>query len=698
MKKYFNNNGSTMILLVMAIAIISLLGTSILGVTMMNLKIKKTNTEIKQSFYLSESGLDNSYANAYKLVLESVKQSNDDAKDFIDEFKPDNIEFLKNNLPYSLCMDSTTEIGEDGLSHEVYSFKEGEIKIQAGKIFKDNFETNVKNNIVSRIKTAVGENPIVNITNEGSLIFNSNELVVAIDSMYKNDNNIQKTTAVNLVIEVPNYNEPYTVETKIIPINPFWTKMLTAKNLSINSDAEFNGNVYIYQNLNVDGANINPDFKGKLAVRGDVNLNGVNSKTDVKDIYADNILLYGNGAELIADCSGSIDSGTGAYVKDDLEIRNSNQKVLINGSYYGFSHGESGPDTSSGININITDTSSISLEIKDDLYLYGTSYVNVLNGEGDKYQTGESVSVKGNYRAYMEPLLDTTIAKDAENKILYSKDLTNGNINFNNYEYLNFADSFKIPDDKLKFEDKAFYMYFYNEEYKDYEGLKLNLPTTIKLGNVHTVGNTISDGNLKTATYTIGDDDIYKKAKQNYYFETQRLGDETIIYDEDKPEDTALTFNNEINLIADEDSDGDGNNDPININKLNDDDGDGIKELVYVSYSNSGDAPFQLSSGKYEGLIITNGDVEISGNVKFTGSIICGGDIIIDDLMSKTFAYDKNIVLNVIAENDLYKNVFKSNTSHELPIVVTAFAAEGSSDTINVDFNTLLKFNDWQIK
>ena len=68
-KKLFNNKGSTMVMLVIAVAVISLLGTSILAVTLMNYRIKLANTEMKTAFYLSESGLDRAYENAYKLIV-----------------------------------------------------------------------------------------------------------------------------------------------------------------------------------------------------------------------------------------------------------------------------------------------------------------------------------------------------------------------------------------------------------------------------------------------------------------------------------------------------------------------------------------------------------------------------------------------------------------------------------------------------
>ncbi len=681
MKKYFNNKGSTMILLVMAIAVISLLGTSILGVTMMNLKIKKTNTEIKQSFYLSESGLDKSYSKAYALVQKAVEGGNDKAKTFIDMFRMDNIEVLKNNLPYSLCLDTNIEEGEDGTSTVVYSFNEEEIKTQAGEIFKDYFRNYIKttnydnnhNNIIDELEGIDG-GLTVSITNKSTLDFVGDDLELDIDSLYINDKNIQKITSVKLVLKVPEYNEPYTVSTEVIPVNPFWTKVLTAKNLYINSDTEVTGNVYVSENLNVDGTSITPKFNSKLAVKGDINLNGGNSTTNVKDVYANNILIYGSGAKLSANCStikDSINYGSGIFVKDDLEINESNQKVLINGSYYGFSDGSANPapDHSSGININTFDTSNVEVEIKGDVYLHGTSYVDLVNSDNDKYQTGESVSIKGNYRAYMEPLIDSSITPEH---------LRIDNVNFRDYGYLTFVNSFK-NNDELTAMDKALYLYYYNQEYS---GLGLNLLSNIKLaesGTVYSIGSTIINGVLNEANYDVEDTEVYNLAEDIYYLENQKLGDDTANLSSE--ESNGLEFDTQVNF--------NGLSEKIDIN-------DGTN-LIYIN--NDVDDTYNLTSGTYKGLIVTSGDIRISGDVNFTGAIVCGKDIIMNDSLSKTFKYDRNIVAKIIAEHNLHRTVFKQDTSTNTT-AVTKFVTQDTADDeiVNVDFSNLLKFNDWKIK
>jgi len=166
-KKYVKSKcGSTLILLVITIAITAVLGASLLIVTMMNFKIKKANTEIRQSFYMSESGLNIAYIDAYKLVSDSIYDSMEKAQDYL-QLYPSNDEEAKN-------------------------------------IFINNYKLFITGQINNRItKTS---NPFVKITNVGTLLFIIDELTVCIHSKYINESNIVKTTSVNLIIQVPDYN------------------------------------------------------------------------------------------------------------------------------------------------------------------------------------------------------------------------------------------------------------------------------------------------------------------------------------------------------------------------------------------------------------------------------------------------------------------------------------------------------------
>lgn len=679
-KKLFNKKGSTMIMLVIAIAVISLLGTSILAVTLLNYKIKLANTEMKAAFYLSESGLDKAYANAYDLIVRGVQKADEKADSFVDDFTPEKmyelIEEGKTTGDFTYLLPKAS--GED----IVYSYDENAIQEEAKRIFEQEYKDVIlaegvhgsEDDIADVLRNASDADLIVEVTNE-PLSFSGNTMTVGIESEYTSDKGTKKTTAVNLIVDLPKYNESYTVETKIVDVNPFWLKALAAENLNIYNSSTFKGNVYVEENLNVNSAGINPRFNNNLAVRGytgsgdylnenkGIRLNA-SSTTNVSNVFAKNILLTASGAKFRADSLGSK-----IYVRDDMEINSNNQTVYINGSYYGFSDGSgsSTPDTSSGININ--ETSGLNLTITGGLYLHGTSYVDVYNASGYKYQTGESLSVKGNYRAYLQPLLNYSLSG--------GKDLRN--IGFTDYGHLRLADYF-TDGSPLIYAHKADYINYYQSEYGG-----LTIPAGINIsGTTRTLGSAINGGVLTPASYdpfNAAHRKDFDDAEKEYNKQTERLG-----YDKDVDGNNitgSLTFSNQIN------------NNLTAMTSLEIDEINNLSPLNYIHLINDGSS-ITLNAEKYKGLIISNGNVTIGSDVEsFEGAIISGGTVTIQGSQPKTFTFNKNLVSKIIAEKDLYKSVFDGSVSVE-KLNITTFTADGEGG--NIDYTNLLKFNNWKIK
>lgn len=165
-----NNGGSTLIILVMTIAITMVLGASLLIVTMINFKIRKTNTEIRQSLYMSESGLNNAFVEAYDLVSNGIYDSIEKAEEYL----------------------------------KLYPLNEYE----AENIFINNYKLFITGQIENKITN--NSNPYVRVTNAGTLLFVEDKLNVCIQSKYFNESDIVKTTSVNLIVMVPDYNDAIT--------------------------------------------------------------------------------------------------------------------------------------------------------------------------------------------------------------------------------------------------------------------------------------------------------------------------------------------------------------------------------------------------------------------------------------------------------------------------------------------------------
>lgn len=681
MKRKFNNNkGSTMILLVMSVAVISLLGTSILAVTMMNYKIKKANTDLKFAFYMSESGLDRAYAAAYALILDSVKEANDTAQDKINEFDNEKrMEIILTEDP--VLMDKYFEDYENGN----FNFRQSLIKSEAKKAFEDTYVAEIKDNIENKLRNSgYGESDddevleIILPSNMASYIASStfdldNPLSIPISSEY--ENKIAKTikkTNVDIVIGIPDYNKSYTIKTTIMKESPYWTKAMTTENLYINNKGvEFNGEVFVNKDLEIR-ANAEAEFNKDLAVKNNIEIQ-TDAVLKTKNLYTNGIYLEGKRAKFIAtkEEDSSVEY-SGVIVKDDLQLEQEGQEVTINGPYYGFATSEEKRDTkNSAIIINNKD---VNLKITGDLFLLGTSYIKELK---NPYATGESLSVKGNYIAYTLPLA----ANDLE-EIAGGENLIESNIIFDYESYTplprlieKFADNTNIPVyDKAKY-IKAFSK---NNSPSLYLGSgKIELTGAMKA--LH--GSAVNNGSIINSNRSL---DAMLNMRDNietsYNAKIDKLGFASASVSEFS---VTEIFNKIKNLTSEEKA-----------NLPNKIDADG--ELIYINYV-EGTSKYTFPDGVKSGLVITNEDIEISGSVDFTGVIICGGDIIIKDgIGGKIFKYNKGVITTIIAENKLYDMIFRDTQHTGNELSVTTFTTE--EDGVNVNFSELLNFENWSIK
>ena len=159
-----NNKGSTLVLLIIAMAIIITLGVSVLDIAVMQYNIKKNNTEAKQSFYMAETGLNVAFVDAYGLMDEAAEDS------------------LKKAYEYLLLFPLN--------------------EMEAENVFRENYKLYMTANLENSVYR--GSNPIVEITNGGTLLFIGDKLTANVKSKY-NSENIEKTACVDIIILVPDY-------------------------------------------------------------------------------------------------------------------------------------------------------------------------------------------------------------------------------------------------------------------------------------------------------------------------------------------------------------------------------------------------------------------------------------------------------------------------------------------------------------
>lgn len=163
--KVNNKNGSVLLVLIIVIAVITTLGSTSLNIAITHFQIKKSYSDYKDAFYMSESGLSCAYINAYELTCEAAAQSLSKADEYLSEYPDD-------------------EVG-------------------ASNIFKNNYKSIITSMVNSKISS--GLNPQIRILNNGTLNFANELLKIRVTSKYITESGIEKLTAADIIISVPDY-------------------------------------------------------------------------------------------------------------------------------------------------------------------------------------------------------------------------------------------------------------------------------------------------------------------------------------------------------------------------------------------------------------------------------------------------------------------------------------------------------------
>ncbi|MCM1990845.1 hypothetical protein [Oceanirhabdus seepicola] len=298
------------------------------------------------------------------------------------------------------------------------------------------------------------------ITNDG---FNLNVV-----STFNNEG-IEKIIAADLNFTVPNYGSKLSFPTKykVFPESPVWNKGLVVNEtlsirnatLNVNGDAYvngedkdgvFNGKDKVAIQMNSHKSNLTVNNGKVIACEGvkfDYNFQTIKSNGAKVNITGGNLytkgVLFNKGAQ-----GADLSVKHSIYVLDDCEINAKNSTLNVGvpdvgGSYYGVSSGEGAADNevdnSSSIIINSEDLGEdgSSVNIEDKVYLAGTSYIKglknpVTTGTYD-YQTGESISIKGNYKAYSGSLNGSLEIGDKDLKYELQKNMLSPLVLATNY-------------------------------------------------------------------------------------------------------------------------------------------------------------------------------------------------------------------------------------------------------------------------
>lgn len=765
MKNNFKvKKGSSLVMVLIMMSILSVLGTAILSVTLSSYKMRKMNGTLKTNFYGAEAGLDKAYGIVGNVVDEAVQAGNtsvENAKDSLEET-------IKNEQLKILAGDTSDLefVNEDG------SVKEEEIKKFQNNTFQTAYKEYIKDNLASKLgdtneyefdRNGAGEKfntdgtkPSIS-SNIPEKFTDDNKMEIELTSTFKHDDLAKQVQAI-YEITVPEYKSVYYIENNIIKVPE---NLAFLKGIAVDGDMKIDGsNVTVDGDVFVKGTNVAEDgtIKDEKNFESGIILKGSYSQVTIKGELssAQNILLKGNQSNLTVEGDAYVRNAiidtnaqnsnlninkannlTGSlFTMDDLELNAEKSHINIAGGFYGVSDGSASHESnhSSSIIVNADDIdeedgSTIEIQAEKDedkVLIAGSSYIQLYNN--GEYQTGESVSIKGNYKAYTMPLTNENARNEKNNK-----SLDESNIKFEYKDplilitnYLNNIED-DNDDEPLDVFDKSYYFKAYNDEYKDDDDYKLNLGGSgIKINEdkiLSAAGAVLCtpDGNTENkilvGKYSIDvPEEVIAKSnqlKRNIFY----MGDSTID-DNDLARTSTLKqrvkYSNEnsivegmvdFNSIKDNNPQGiiGKNDDVILLNK------DSSKAYVFApegveTSSITGNTEIvtvekQKNTAEFRGIIITAGDVYFCSKIKFKGTIICGGNLIFKDSSLKEITYDEEYVKRLIGYNyEDFKNIFQNNLDNKFEVEAeTSVGRDDDSVKSDIIRDKLISRKIWKI-
>jgi len=468
--KGINNQGSTLIVVIIIVSFISILSTVCISAAMINFKMKTMDRESKKTFYTAEQAVDQIYTGLGKLSMEKLDQAYSEELSTIirQSVIGGNVVLssVGNITANAELRKSFTKKVVENIINTPNSWNNDDAKDFEHDTYSDKLIDILNSYLEDRSKAKVKSVGNISIVKETSTNDNilSNYVIKFDDcavEYVKDTNGYRANVTFDGVISLPDVVVQFTqdVNNRIDSLKNYslignsGIELSLAKKLSITGGAYAGG----------DGFNMaaGSEFTAKDATiisKGDIRLYGSTCTiTGNSNIWCENILLPSKDSSNMA-CNNAtltIENTCKTYVKDDIQVDGGKSNVSVSGDYYGYSYaGNSAPGTtgdadSSAIIVNGIG-SAVDLRGIKTLVLGGRAYITfesagVLAGT---YMTGESLSLKGNQEVYLVPtslITDNSTGKYMSNPmsdVKFKSATTNININETNffgYSYLNKA-------------------------------------------------------------------------------------------------------------------------------------------------------------------------------------------------------------------------------------------------------------------
>lgn len=550
--------------------------------------------------------------------------------------------------------------------------------------------------------TAFPNFPVSAVLEAEYTAFGGNEYATLDLTSVFTDNSIERKIKSSYKLQIPNIT--YTN----VANSPLLEKAIAADgNMYINSNLTVNGDIFIkgiqtisdedvyskynggiYVNVTEPEANggaegspepITVNFNGNTSIASTLNIKQ-ESTVNIKNgnLYANNINIGKLGGNDSRTSNNNFNVYTDLIVDNDFTYNAESAAVNINNLYAindrTVEDGGKEKKNSSSIIIN-NSMEGGSITIQNDAYIMGAAYINVQNQYKEKYQTGESIAIKGNYSAYTSPITNdgNTYTFDYYDSLQLVKNKNNNPMKVEQKaEY--FLDSVRA-NGRL---DNSGNIALMGEDEKLYiNGAYIKGGIVQDRTNVDLTDSRVDKLKLKRKEFA---NKVYEMDSFNGYATDANNEKLLQVYN-------AVTVNktvgNSVNISTDSSEDIDGTDSDTIVKVYKDNDS---TPLSLTDEDGSG-----VNIDRKKGIIVTDKNIILDGDISFTGTILTTGNIQTTAGSSIIINYDGALVKGLVGKYGL-QDIF--NVSNSSDTQIASIKMNGNKD---IDASSLIKNNGWRI-
>ena len=618
-----------MVVVIVIMAALFTVGTTILTMATSDYKSRVNESKRLQNLYKSDSGLDLVYniilKNSQAAITHSIAKIEEEYKnvDYTESLYDEiNEKFADEFLMYLGKVKDTSDLAK--------GIEEGKYLIEDGSGVKT-WQENIYQSCGAEIKIK-----------EYIYDSSSKKITIKVESTFENPGNNgelknTKTIATSFNVEAPAYkeNKVLDVNKKEINIYPVYDgKVITADgDMKVQGQADIIGDIWIKGSEQYSTSPIYTFEK----YNGGILVDGGTLKVSSGNIFTAATLAIRNKAEVEAENIFSLNTYVGPSITkedsgenkltvandlitdNDLSL-NSNGSIVNLKNYYGineytFTNAVDPAKAAKESSSIIINNENSTLNISNDAYIMGVAYIDTID---EKYQTGESLAVKGNYLAYSE------IVPGYEDKITL--------------KYYNPLQLVETIENSSSVQSKAKYF----KEYYDSDEKNVAKTGGVSIANINSVGAVINSDGTVSSGNLIGDTQLIKDLRNSYAINVLSMG-----YLKEADSKDVYDAGEVIKTVKKQ----------IDFNNIEDNYQDKLDER-YGKVILIKDGSEYKVTGETTALIITNGKVVIEDGAKFTGNIITTQNIEIKG--QATAKYDAEVTEKIIASNyQILEPIFK---------------------------------------